>query len=1334
MAPCMDAPEMGMTSFVPDAGADNSSPLRFGDDRNPEDGLNVLMGKLSKCRTLVACGPVLAWGLHTEKCSLGFTSAGPSQPADRSGKAAGLFPLPVIIPKLDAMYGTSLAWQEDLDFSVDCWLAVACAALNRLYGCVATGIGRKTGKVHAAAFEVLKDKIRRLLAGETPNNLVFEDVVSEMKEKRINYTGEEVSQPMAISVEQIEKGLPPEGHGGSVRLVDFLSGRTKYLMFNPLESLLPVGEREVIPLQAKVISKADEKTAWWQVYLDNFMSAERTESCQGELNAQLLGEAMDAWESAGVLTAKDKQVLNSPNVTELGVRLDGISGLLGASPERLLKTIWASSFFLQQPRWDKKLCQVVLGRPRLAWCSVELFEMEGITLWTEKEYVRCYVTAPSVPTTSWIRPGWSWPADDGTVKFPTFMKSIKRKQPPPVPAGDHTQTDAEDAQLVQWIRLRDYSISAATKIRYEVAVGRILPFLEAQNDLSNLDLVLCDYIEMMWTKGESLYFISDGLSGLHFFWPEMRGLLRNAWRMFKNWRRIEAPIRAPPITVLLVRAVVSRAVQLNQIPFACMIALGFHVLLRTGELLQVASKDLELSAECGILSLHYSKSGLRAGGKEAVAIRDQLTLQLLDTWRADLFADSHGGLAPIPQAVPSLDTGTPVVPQTVSAKIRCLDLRLDEPFEATSGELQLSILEPKRVDSLLLCWEVGFESGEGWTGESLQALPARLEILPAGHCVDLQWHCNLQRVWFEVPQLNLFATAPLPRVFLLDWYAQMLNDAARNVAFERGLQHAVGEGGRVVDLGCGCGLLTRLALRQGAQKALAVEIAPHLARLARRMLPEAEVICGDLRAVMVDEAERFDVVVAELLDAGGLGEKIVPFLRHAKSRLLRPGGYCIPRRLRIRSVLLDVHLSKGQRVDLAAWEPFWLPARASRGEWLGIDLDAGAEWQPASNIIDLFDLNFEGSHSDLIEALQEREHHFELLPDANYNAVAWWFEADLGIGEPGSCDLTSAPRRFRPANCDATHWVQAVAGLGRSRSGRRSLAMRVRTDGVQITWLPEEEESSSSPLLDAWRQQAADADQTLRDLERHLDTGGDVARLAALKSAALCLAAQPRRFGLEATPEVVSRLLKALFVTMVEKELSQSKNVSAALGGVWGSSTEAESSKSSARIWRDEVISHLSAPRAVRMAGVFQVVDARDFAKELADLVPADVRSGDEVLVQKRLTNFVASVGNWLAPDDALVQEEIFRANPTHYVLVVADSSQLTLATSGRFLHKFYVSPFVAQQRRNFLKEKLLHDARIAAARIPPTGDSPKISVLMADAEQFYHDWEFWRRLWECTA
>lgn len=60
------------------------------------------------------------------------------------------------------------------------------------------------------------------------------------------------------------------------------------------------------------------------------------------------------------------------------------------------------------------------------------------------------------------------------------------------------------------------------------------------------------------------------------------------------------------------------------------------------------------------------------------------------------------------------------------------------------------------------------------------------------------------------------------------------------------------------------------------------------------------------------------MVVAELLDAGGLGEKIVPFMRHAKARLLKPGGRCLPRGLRIRGVLLHLKLAKCHGV---AWNP-----------------------------------------------------------------------------------------------------------------------------------------------------------------------------------------------------------------------------------------------------------------------------------------------------------------------------------------------------------------------------------------------------------------------------
>ena len=79
-------------------------------------------------------------------------------------------------------------------------------------------------------------------------------------------------------------------------------------------------------------------------------------------NVKLQQSAMKAWASSGILTAEEKQVLDSPEVVELGVRIDGQRGLLGASPARTLKTLWASVHLLRTSRWDKRLAQVILGR------------------------------------------------------------------------------------------------------------------------------------------------------------------------------------------------------------------------------------------------------------------------------------------------------------------------------------------------------------------------------------------------------------------------------------------------------------------------------------------------------------------------------------------------------------------------------------------------------------------------------------------------------------------------------------------------------------------------------------------------------------------------------------------------------------------------------------------------------------------------------------------------------------------------------------------------------------------------------------------------------------
>ena len=75
------------------------------------------------------------------------------------------------------------------------------------------------------------------------------------------------------------------------------------------------------------------------------------------------------------------------------------------------------------------------NRPRLAWCSEEFFKMEELDMWVEKDYVRVAVLSGHFSDSQWIRPGWRRCNEDGEVKFPTFMKSIPHRMPPPHPAG-----------------------------------------------------------------------------------------------------------------------------------------------------------------------------------------------------------------------------------------------------------------------------------------------------------------------------------------------------------------------------------------------------------------------------------------------------------------------------------------------------------------------------------------------------------------------------------------------------------------------------------------------------------------------------------------------------------------------------------------------------------------------------------------------------------------------------------------------------------------------------------------------------------------------------------
>ena len=106
-----------------------------------------------------------------------------------------------------------------------------------------------------------------------------------------------------------------------------------------------------------------DSSTWWQVYLDNFMAAEvRRSGAPAGLDSQLHSLAVGAWDEAGVLCSKDKDILGADVATELGVQIHGPLGLLGGSLDRIYRNILATLVLIRQHRASPKLVQVILGR------------------------------------------------------------------------------------------------------------------------------------------------------------------------------------------------------------------------------------------------------------------------------------------------------------------------------------------------------------------------------------------------------------------------------------------------------------------------------------------------------------------------------------------------------------------------------------------------------------------------------------------------------------------------------------------------------------------------------------------------------------------------------------------------------------------------------------------------------------------------------------------------------------------------------------------------------------------------------------------------------------
>lgn len=186
-------------------------------------------------------------------------------------------------------------------------------------------------------------------------------------------------------------------------------------------------------------------------------------------------------------------------------------------------------------------------------------------------------------------------------------------------------------------------------------------------------------------------------------------------------------------------------------------------------------------------------------------------------------------------------------------------------------------------------------------------------------------------------------------------YGGMAADPVRMDAYARAIARTVKPGNVVLDLGCGTGIFTLLALRAGAARVHAVDLNPAiflLPEIARENGVADKVIIHHVSSLELEPPEPVDVVVSDMRASSPLHGDHLAAVRDARRRWLAPGGVMIPSSDRlfvgaVESTGLAGHLARGWE----GIENMGFSARAARTSVLNTVYDDRAASLIASDVI-----------------------------------------------------------------------------------------------------------------------------------------------------------------------------------------------------------------------------------------------------------------------------------------------------------------------------------------------------------------------------------------------
>eukprot|EP00438_Fugacium_kawagutii_P023236 Skav223681 [mRNA] locus=scaffold3470:134573:139091:+ [translate_table: standard] len=190
--------------------------------------------------------------------------------------------------------------------------------------------------------------------------------------------------------------------------------------------------------------------------------------------------------------------------------------------------------------------------------------------------------------------------------------------------------------------LRQLTVQPTTRRRYDAALAKFFDFLKEHhlvlpNNIAYMDNLACDYMEHLWASGAGRALAADSLASLQDHQPQLKGRLTGAWRLLRAWNQTEIPSRAPPMPLEVLDAMVGLALFRKEPLFGLSLLVGFHGLLRTGEILNITKSRVSVTshARSVLFALGLTKGGKRHGASESVKLTVYEVNRRVQQWIED---------------------------------------------------------------------------------------------------------------------------------------------------------------------------------------------------------------------------------------------------------------------------------------------------------------------------------------------------------------------------------------------------------------------------------------------------------------------------------------------------------------------------------------------------------------------------------------------------------------------------------------------------------------------------------------------------------------------------